>query len=561
MTGNGAQALVAALASEGVDLIFGYPGGCIMPTYDALLDAPPGLRHVLVRHEQGAIHAAQGYARVSGKPGVCLVTSGPGATNLVTGLQDALMDSTPIVCITGQVPSPMLGTDAFQECDVIGLTLQATKWSYQVTRAAEIPGIVARAFRIAREGRPGPVVIDITKDAQLGAMRPDDEGPPPLPARRLGVGRDLGGLEAAADLINAAQRPFLLAGHGVTLSGAETELRELAERAGIPVACTLLGLSAFSADHPLYTGMLGMHGSYGANRLTGEADVIVAVGMRFDDRVTGRLDRFARQARVVHIEIDPTQVGRHVPADVALVADAREALTALLPRIRPAEHRDWLARFRAHDEEEWARVIEGELRPGGGALRMAEVIDTLSRASAGEAIVVSDVGQHQMAAARYYGFRRSRGQVTSGGLGTMGFALPAAIGAKLAAPGREVIAVIGDGGFQMCLQELGTVMQERLPVKVVILDNGHLGMVRQWQELFFDRRYSSVAMENPDFVAIARAYRIAARTIAGREDLEAAVAELLAAPGPMLLHVPVEAAGNVFPMVPAGAAVTEIRLA
>jgi len=565
MQGTGAQALVKALVDHDVDVVFGYPGGAIMPVYDALHDAGDALRHVLVRHEQGATHAAQGYARTTGRPGVCIATSGPGATNFITGLADALMDSTPLVCITGQVAAPKLGTEAFQEADVVGLTLAATKWSCQVTDPDEVAPAIARAFQIARAGRPGPVLVDITRDAQTGPTT--GAAPAPEPWRWPASQRDLGGLARAAELLNRAERPYLLLGHGVSLAGAEDAALAVAERAGLPTACTLLGLSAFPVEHPLYVGMPGMHGNYGANALTNEADVILAVGMRFDDRVTGRLEDYARQAKVIHVDVDPAQINRQVRAEVGIVADAREALEGLLPLLAERRHPAWMERFRAHDAEEHAQVIAPELA-GTGPLRMGEVIDRLSQLTAGEAIVVSDVGQHQMMAARHYRFSRHARHITSGGLGTMGFALPAAIGAAVgaaatdaAAGRRPVVAVAGDGGIQMTVQELGTLMQEQLPVKVVVLNNEHLGMVRQWQELFFDGRYSQVQMSNPDFVALARSYRLDAARVEHRDELTAALTRMLATPGPYLLEVAVGREDNVFPMIPAGASVSEVRLA
>jgi acetolactate synthase-1/2/3 large subunit len=556
---TGAQALVQALTEQGVDTVFGYPGGAIMPIYDALHGARRQLRHVLVRHEQGAVHAAQGYARSSGRPGVCLATSGPGATNFVTGLLDAQMDSTPLVCITGQVASTKLGSDAFQEADVIGLSLAATKWSCQITEPDRIAPTIARAFQIAREGRPGPVLIDITRDAQAGLtgpVAPAAEEAWTYAARH----RDLSGLERAAALLDTAERPLLMLGHGVTLAQAEDEALALAERAGLPTAATLLGLSAFPVAHPLYVGMLGMHGNYAPNVLTNEADVILAVGMRFDDRVTGRLQDYARGARVIHVDVDPAQVNRHVPVDVALIADAREALRALSPLVQPRRHDAWLARFRELAAMEHSAVIGPELAGDCAAMRMGEVVDRLSVLSAGEALLVTDVGQHQMIAARHYGFARRASHITSGGLGTMGFALPAAIGAALGAPQRQVIAVAGDGGIQMTLQELGTLMQEQLAVKIIVLNNEHLGMVRQWQELFFDGRLSEVRMDNPDFVTIARGYRIPAESVSAREALDDALARMLAHAGPYLLEVRVGPTDNVFPMIPAGASVSEVRL-
>ncbi len=565
MKPSGGDVLMQALLDAGVDTVFGYPGGAIMPSYDALYAVRDRLRHVLVRHEQGAIHAAQGYARAAGTVGVCMATSGPGATNLITGLTDALMDSTPIVCLTGQVASHLLGTDAFQEADTIGLTLAATKWSYQVSTVEEIPAVIRLALRVARSGRPGPVLIDLPRDVQAGvasqpAAAPGIDHPhyqswAPFPPN---AGPEA--LAQAAALINTARRPLLLVGQGVSLSRAEAQVRQLAETAGLPVAATLHGLSAVPCDHPLYVGMVGMHGNYGANLLTNEADVIVAVGVRFDDRVTGKVDTYARKAAIVHIEIDPTELDRHVPATVGLVGDARRVLDALLPSIEPASHPQWLARFRECDRQEQAEVVGAELEPGSGALRMGEVVRKLSVASDGAALIVSDVGQHQMMAARYYGFSQPLSHITSGGAGTMGFALPAAIGAALSAPHRQVVAIIGDGGFQMTLQELGTLAQERLPVKIVILNNGYLGMVRQWQELYFNEHYSCVRIDQPDFVTLCAAYRIPARRVERREDLDEAVGELLAADGPYLLDVAVAPMGNVFPMVPAGASVSDVRL-
>ena len=623
--GNGAELLVEALVAEGVDLVFGYPGGANMPIYDALFGARNRIRHVLVRHEQGAGHAAEGYARATGRPGVCMGTSGPGATNLLTALADALMDSTPLVAITGQVASPKLGTDAFQEADAVGMSLPATRWAWQITSPAEIRWAVRMAFAVARGAiagpgpehlgrKPGPVLLDITRDAQTGperAPRRDRAGPHlhrrpapsstretpyPAPSRSAGPAafpgaggreeepredsrrsRPAGGTrgpdgrelvekcEAAARLLNRAERPYVLAGHGITLAGAEAELRDVAERGRFPVGLTLLGLSSLPSDHPLNVGLLGMHGNYGANVLTNEADVILAVGMRFDDRVTGNLDTYAREARVIHIDIDPSEINKAVPAEVPIVADARAALSILAPRLRRPEgdgeaRAAWLERFREHDALERKAVIDAELGGTAPEIRMGEAVHALGQASRGEAVIVSDVGQHQMHAARYYPFVRPRSHITSGGLGTMGFALPAAIGAKLGAPEREVVAVIGDGGFQMTLQELGTVMQERLPVKVLILDNAYLGMVRQWQSLFFGGRYSEVGLANPDFVRIAEAYGIPAERISDRSDLAGALDRLVTADGPRLLAVAVGREDDVFPMIPAGAGIADMRL-
>jgi len=569
LTLTGAQALVQALLDEGVDILFGYPGGAIIPAYDALYDARDRLRHILVRHEQGAAHAAQGYARVTGKVGVCIVTSGPGATNLVTAMTDALMDSTPLVCISGQVASSLLGADAFQEADVIGSTLAATKWSYQITDAREIPAIIAQAFRIARAGRPGPVLIDIAKNAQAERVEftPTQASPlPPVAARHYENRRypqdhsDLSGIERAVQLINAAQRPFLLIGQGVLVARAEQELMQLAERADIPVASTLLGLSAFPTGHRLYAGMLGMHGNYGVNVLTNEADVIIAVGLRFDDRVTGRLDRYAINAQVIHVEIDPAELNKNVPAAVGLVADAKTALQALLLAVKPAQHEAWLDRFAQCDAQERARVKNPELHPETGPLKTAEVIRCIAAKAAPDAVIISDVGQHQMLVARYYPFQTPVSYITSGGLGTMGFGLPAALGACVGARTRQVIAFIGDGGFQMTIQELGTLMQERIPLKIVIINNSFLGMVRQWQEMFFDARYSFVQLHNPDFVTIAKGYDIAGQRISAREELTEAIDNLLNTDGPYLLEVQVNSHEKVFPMIPAGDGVSDVRL-
>jgi acetolactate synthase I/II/III large subunit len=564
---SGAQALMESLIAEGVDTIFGYPGGAIMPTYDALYDYRDRIRHVLVRHEQGAAHAAEGWARVTGNPGVVLVTSGPGATNLVTGIADALMDSVPLVCITGQVNRWALGTDAFQETDVISVTIPITKWNYQITSAEEVPYIVAKAFHIASTGRPGPVLIDITKNAQVENVEYDVEQrkryftsgvltPRSIVTPKLNVET----LKQAAELLNSAERPYILAGHGVLISKAERELQAVAERSEIPVALTLHGLSAFPTNHELSVGMLGMHGNYGPNVLTNRADVILAVGMRFDDRVTGDLRGYAARAKVIHVEIDPAEIGKVVKPEVGIVGDAKVVLSELFPLLEQKKHPEWLAEFRACEEEEYQKVICSAVGPEEGPLRMSEVVHQVSKLSKGEAIVVADVGQHQMMAARYYKFSRPDSWITSGGLGTMGFALPAAFGAKLAAPGREVIAIIGDGGFQMNSQELMTIAQEKIPVKIIILNNNFLGMVRQWQELFFDNRYSFVQMQNPDFVKLGEAYGIKSLRVSERDELNRAIQMMLEHRGPFLLEARVENEQNVFPMVPAGATVSEIRL-
>lgn len=559
---SGAEALMKALVAEGVETIFGYPGGAIMPVYDALYDYQDRINHILVRHEQGAAHAAQGYARVTGKAGVCLVTSGPGATNLVTGIADALIDSTPMVCLIGQVGRKLLGTDAFQETDVIGVTMPISKWNYQVTSADEIPEIISKAFYIAQSGRPGPVVIDFTKNAQVELMSQPFlyERCQSIISYRPRLVPKQEQIEAAAALINQAKRPYLLVGHGVLIAKAEAELKAFAEKTGIPVATTLLGQSAFPTDHPLYVGWLGMHGNYGTNVLTDHCDVVIAVGMRFDDRVTGDASKYIRQAKVIHIEIDPSEIDKIIKADAPVVGDAKEALTALLPLINPNDHSVWRNEFRKYDAIEQEKITDPELAPTTEKIKMAEVIDLLSQKTNGEAVLVTDVGQHQMMASRYYKFRRNNSLVTSGGLGTMGFALPASLGAQIGAPDRQVVAIIGDGCFQMTLQELGTIVQNKQPVKAIILNNNFLGMVRQWQQLFFDRRYSFVELQNPDFITIAKGFGMSGHTCNQREDLNASLDTLLAHEGPYLLEVIVEKEENVFPMVPAGAPISHIRL-
>ena len=557
---NGAQAVVHSLLAEEVDLIFGYPGGAIMPVYDALYDYEDELNHILVRHEQGATHAAQGYARASGKVGVCIATSGPGATNLITGIADAQIDSTPMVCITGQVASPLLGTDAFQETDVIGISMPVTKWNYQVTKASEIPGAIAKAFYIARTGKPGPVLVDITKDAQFEMLEFSYK---PFEGMRSYVTcptLNLSKVQQAAEIINSAKRPLVLFGQGVILSGAESQFQNFIEKAGLPSAWTIMGLSALDSDHYLNVGMLGMHGNYAPNKLTNACDVLIAVGMRFDDRVTGDLSRYAKQAKVIHLEIDPAEVDKNVKADVAILGDAKEALEALGQFVERQEHKEFFQEFRKLEFEEYSEVIMEELNPSQEELTMGEVIRSVNDHTEGKAIVVTDVGQHQMVSCRYAKFKQSRSLITSGGLGTMGFCLPAAIGAKFAQPLRDVIAVIGDGGFQMTIQELGTIFQTKIPVKIVVLNNEFLGMVRQWQELFFDKRYASTTMINPDFQKIVEGYDIKSKKVTEREQLNGAVQEMLDFEGAYFLEVMVGKENNVFPMIPTGASVSEIRL-
>lgn len=557
---TGAQAVVEILLEEGIEMLFGYPGGAIMPVYDELYHAKGQLHHVLTRHEQGAIHAAQGYARVSGKVGVCIATSGPGATNLITGIADAQIDSTPLVCITGQVASPLLGSDAFQETDVIGISMPVTKWNYQVTRAEEIPSALAKAFYIAKSGRPGPVVIDITKDAQFAefeySYRPYERIRSYTPVPQT----DPSSLDKAAELINNAKRPYLLFGQGVILAQAEEELKTFVEKTGIPAAWTILGLSAMDTDHPLNVGMLGMHGNYGPNLLTNECDVLIAVGMRFDDRVTGNLNSYAKQAKVIHLEIDPAEIDKNVKADVAVLGDAKTSLQELIKRVKPASHEQWLARFRECDKLENEKVIQEELHPSSETISMGEVIRLINEKTGGDAVIVTDVGQHQMVACRYAKFVQSKSNITSGGLGTMGFGLPAGLGAALGAPDRTVIAVVGDGGLQMTIQELATVYQTGAKLKVLLLNNEFLGMVRQWQQLFFDRRYSYTEMINPDFQLLAQGFRIPTGLVEHRDELEKAVEEFISTDGAYFLEVRVGKENNVFPMVPSGSGVSEIRL-
>ncbi len=558
---SGSQAVLKAFVEEGVEIIFGYPGGAIMPIYDALYDYKDQLQHILVRHEQGSIHAAQGYARTSGRTGVVFATSGPGATNLVTGLADALIDSTPLVCITGQVFAHLLGTDAFQETDIINITTPITKWNYQVTDATEIPGVLAKAFFIAKSGRPGPVLIDITKNAQIQKFQFSgytkcnfirSYRPKPIVRKEY--------IEEAAKLINAAKKPFVIWGQGVILGQAEKEFQRFIEKSGIPAAWTILGLSAIPTGHPLNVGMLGMHGNYGPNVLTNECDVLIAVGMRFDDRVTGRLDKYAKQAKIVHLDIDPAEIDKNVKTTVPVWGDCKETLPLLTELLEERVHPKWLQKFKELQQKEEEICIQPEMNPDTEVMTMGEVIDALNELTKGDAVIVTDVGQHQMVACRYAKFNESKSNVTSGGLGTMGFALPAAIGAKFGAPDRIVVAIIGDGGFQMTLQELGTIMQSDVNVKMLILNNHYLGMVRQWQQLFHDKRYSFVDIESPDFVQVAKAYRIAGKSVDARADLKQALSEMLNHDGAYLLEVHVGKENNVFPMVEAGTSVSDIRL-
>ncbi len=557
---SGAEAVVRSLLEEGGDLAYGYPGGAIMPIYDALYKYEDKLQHVLTRHEQGAIHAAQGFARVTGKVGVCLATSGPGATNLITGIADAQIDSTPLVCITGQVASHLLGTDAFQETDVISISAPVTKWNIQVTKAQDIPAAIAKAFYIAKSGRPGPVLIDITKDAQLAELDYFYEKCTSVRSYKPVPDTDIEKVKEAADLINASKKPFIIFGQGVVLGAAEEELKALVEKAGIPSAWTILGLSALPTAHPLNVGMVGMHGHYGPNKLINQCDLLIAIGMRFDDRVTGTLDTFAKQAKVIHFEIDPAEVDKNVKTDVALLGNSKDTLAKILPFVQEAKHDEWYDEFVKFRKIEDEVVINPQLNPTKEGLTMGEVINQVNKETHGDAIVVSDVGQHQMFTVRYADFTTTRSNVTSGGLGTMGFALPAAIGAKMGAPDREVVAFIGDGGYQMTCQELGTILQTKAAVKIVVLNNEFLGMVRQWQQLFFDKRYASTEMTNPNFVKLAEAYDIKAQKVVKREDLAGAVKEMIDSEESYFLEVMIEKEDNVFPMVPTGASVSDVRL-
>ena len=557
---QGSEAIIKCLIEEGVDTIYGYPGGAIMPVYDSLYSYQDEINHVLVRHEQGATHAAQGYARSSGKIGVAIATSGPGATNLVTGIADAQIDSTPLICITGQVASSLLGSDAFQETDIIGISTPITKWNYQITKASEIPKILAKAFYIAKSGRPGPVLIDITKNAQFELMhykyikhqKLRSYVPNPAPEINL--------ISKSAELINSSKKPFIVFGQGVILAKAEDDFKKFIEKSGIPSAWTILGLSALKTDHPLNVGMVGMHGNYGPNILTNECDLLIAIGMRFDDRVTGNLNYYAKQAKVIHLEIDPAEINKNVIADIPVLGNIKATLPLLTEKVVKKTHYNWVEKFKELNSVEYEKVIQKDLFPKKQKITMGEVINEINNATKGDAIIVTDVGQHQMVACRYSKFNTSKSNITSGGLGTMGFALPAAIGAKMGAPEREVIAIIGDGGFQMTIQELGTIFQTGVAVKIVVLNNEFLGMVRQWQQLFFDKRYASTEMVNPDFVTIAKGYSIDADRVSKRKDLKHCIQKMKDSSNPYFLEVMVEKEENVFPMIPTGESVSNIRL-
>ena len=557
---SGAEAVIRSLIEEGVDLIYGYPGGAIMPIYDELYKFQDKLNHVLTRHEQGATHAAQGFSRVSGKVGVVMATSGPGATNLVTGIADAQIDSTPMVCITGQVASHLLGSDAFQETDIIGISTPVTKWNCQVTKAEDIPKVLAKAFYIAKSGRPGPVLIDITKDAQFELFNYNYQKCNSIRSYNpiSTCSDDL--FDKASKIINDSKKPFIVFGQGVILGNAESEFKKFIEKTGIPSAWTILGLSALPTDHYLNVGMVGMHGNYGPNVLTNECDLLIAVGMRFDDRVTGNLNTYAKQAKIIHLEIDPAEIDKNVKCDIALLGDVKSTLPKLTKLVNNNTHDKWLKTFSDYYKIEYDKVIHNEINPTKIGLTMAEVIKEINIATNGNAVIVTDVGQHQMVACRYAKFNDSKSNVTSGGLGTMGFALPAALGAKMGAPKREVVAVIGDGGYQMTIQELGTIFQTGSAVKIVVLNNDFLGMVRQWQQMFFEKRYASTELVNPDFVMIAKGYNIEANKVSKRSELTLAVKKMIESKKPYFLEVKVEKEDNVFPMIPTGASVSEIRL-
>lgn len=557
---TGSEAVIQSLLAEQIDIVFGYPGGGIMLIYDALFDYQNKINHILTRHEQGLIHAAQGYARVSGKVGVCFATAGPGATNLITGIADAMMDSTPLVCIIGQVDSTLLGKEAFQEADVIGMTIPCTKWNYQITSGNEIPEILSKAFFIANSGRPGPVVISITTNAQLEKISYNYSKTTFLKSYKPEHHVEYNCIKEAATLINQAKKPFLVFGQGIILSGAELLLKQFIEKTGIPAASTLLGLSALPSNHPNYVGMLGMHGNFAPNLMTNKCDVLIGIGIRFDDRVTGNVSRYAKQAKIIHIDIDNAEINKIVKVDIPVLSDANEALEVLIPLVKSGSHKLWMKEFKDCFSEEYSQVIEKDLYPKGDKPNMGMVIRMLNELTNNETIVVTGVGQHQMIASRYFNFKNTRSLVTSGGLGTMGFCLPAAMGAKLGQPKKTVVAVIGDGGFQMTLQELGTISQYNIHVKIIILNNNYLGMVRQWQEMFFESRYSFTNMESPDFVKLADAYSIPANRVTEKSKLMQAIKNILNHDGTSLLEVMVEKEDNVFPMIPLGASVDEIVL-
>ena len=557
---SGAEAVIRSLIEEGVDLIYGYPGGAIMPIYDELYKFQDKLNHVLTRHEQGATHAAQGFSRVSGKVGVVMATSGPGATNLVTGIADAQIDSTAMVCITGQVASHLLGSDAFQETDIIGISTPVTKWNCQITKAKDIPEILAKAFYIARSGRPGPVLIDITKDAQFELMNFQYNKCLSVRSYKPVPDYSIDQIKKASHLINESKKPFIVFGQGVILGEAENEFKDFIEKTGIPSAWTILGLSALPTEHYLNVGMVGMHGNYGPNVLTNECDLLIAIGMRFDDRVTGNLETYAKQAKVIHMEIDPAEINKNVECDIAVLGNIKETIPLLTSMVNKSSHKSWLEKFSFHYEIEYKKVINNEINPTKNGLTMAEVIKEINNSTNGDAIIVTDVGQHQMVTCRYAKFNKSKSNITSGGLGTMGFALPAALGAKMGAPEREVVAVIGDGGYQMTIQELGTIFQTGSAVKIVVLNNNFLGMVRQWQQMFFDKRYASTELVNPDFVTIAKGYYLEAEKVSERKNLKGAVNRMIKSNKPYFLEVSVEKEDNVFPMIPTGASVSDIRL-
>ena len=557
---SGAEAVIHSLLNEGVDLVWGYPGGAIMPVYDEFYKFQDKLKHILARHEQGAIHAAQGYARSSGKVGVAIATSGPGATNLVTGIADAQIDSTPVVCITGQVPSHLLGSDAFQETDIIGISMPVTKWNYQITKASEIPEIFAKAFYIAKSGRPGPVLIDITKDAQFELFDYEYSKCKGIRSYNPLPKINSSSIDDAVRLINKAKKPFIVWGQGVILGNAEDEFKSFVEKSGIPAAWTILGVSALPTSHELNVGMVGMHGNYGPNLLTNECDLLVAIGMRFDDRVTGDPKTYANQAKIIHLDIDPAEINKNIKVEVPIIGDCKESSKLITEKIQKKSHEKWISNFDDLMKIEFDKVINSDLNPSKKGLTMGESIIAINEQTKGDAIIVTDVGQHQMVACRYANFIHSKSNITSGGLGTMGFALPAAMGAKMGAMNREVVAVIGDGGYQMTIQELGTIFQLQIPVKIVILNNDFLGMVRQWQQLFFDKRYASTEMINPDFVTIAKGYYLDSERVNDRKDLRPAVERMIKSKKPYVLEICVEKEDNVFPMIPSGASVSDVRL-